>query len=414
MSLPVSAWLRAAGVFAGVCLLTPDAHADPVADATDQGRAEPEAEQASTRPSLDVQVLGGISLSIPFIDWGRAAASGARDGDLRFDVLRFGVRASYGDFTLDTEYRLYPQYHFLRRAIIGYERPHVTFDIGVSRAPFGLLPFASNSWFFGLPYYVGLEDDADFGLRARIHAGGFEAWVAFYKNGEGSFSGRSQDSARFSYDVVRAPAAELALSGITADRNDRETNELVLRVAYDLHAGPLRLELGASGRVGSLHDVQTDARSPHLAGALHVRATLAGVRLDLEAAAYTFSPHVAATDDARLVAMGAFDAPYAVARRGSVIVANLSYGADVAWGPVELLRVYFDTGHLLKAVGDFPTSHQLVAGVYVLAGPVHVSVDAAFGKHHPWIGPDYGAAFGRGSAEPRFYRWINLNTGFSY
>jgi len=50
----------------------------------------------------------------------------------------------------------------------------------------------------------------------------------------------------------------------------------------------------------------------------------------------------------------------------------------------------------------------------VLAGPIHMSVDAAFGQHHPWIGPDYGAALGAGAESSRWHHWINVNVGFAY
>jgi hypothetical protein len=120
-----------------------------------------------------------------------------------FPLCRIGARASYDAFKLEFEYRIYPLYQFLRNAVLAYQvNDRLSFDVGVSRVPFGLLPFASNSWFFGLPYYLGMEDDADFGLRAHWLPGNWDLWLAFYKNSEGSYFGRSLDSARFSYDAL--------------------------------------------------------------------------------------------------------------------------------------------------------------------------------------------------------------------
>jgi len=387
---------------------------EPTADASTSTEAEAAAATEPQRPRLRASFAGGIAISIPFVDWDRPTASGARDGDLRFSVFRAGARATYGDISLEFQYLFFPRYNFLRNAVIAYHLHDLTLDIGVSRAPFGLLPFASNSWFFGLPFYVGLEDDADLGLRARYARNGFSAWLAFYKNTEGHYFGSSLDSARFSYDVVRATAAELTGSGISADRNDRETNELTARVAYERTVGSFGFEVGVSGRIGQLHDIATNAKSPRFAGALHARLSFHGLHLDLEGIAYRYSPHVAATDDPRLVVMGAFDFPYAVASRGTLLVANLSYEHEVHWGPIERIRYFFDTGQLWKRVGNFPTSRQLVLGAYAIAGPIFLSVDGGLGRNHPWIGPDYGPAFGAGVPGSRWHRWTNINLGFAY
>jgi hypothetical protein len=386
------------------------------AAASAEARAKPGAEPAaSDKPKLQVAFAGGIALSAAFINWPRPTALRTRDGDLRFSVLRLGARASYGPLRLDFEWRIYPFYQFLRNAVVAYDfTPQLSLDIGVSRAPFGLLPFASNSWFFGLPYYAGLEDDADFGLRLHYQVKGWDLWLAFYKNTEGSYFGKSVDSARFSYDVVQASQEELAGSGITAARHDREANQGVARVAYNVRAGDFSMELGGSGRVGMLEDLSSSKRSVHWAFAPHARLTYRWFELTLEEIEYRFKPHVEAGDDRRLVAMGAFDSPYALARRGHLFVANLAFGHEVSWGPIELLRVYFDSGQLFKSAHGFKTSRQLVVGAYLLAGPVHLSVDAAFGQHHPWVGPDYGAGLGAGGASPRWYRWVNANIGFAY
>lgn len=402
------------------------AFADPVTDATSRVTATKPAEASAVapetlepapddKPKLQISFAGGIALSAAFVDWSRPTASGARDGDLRFSVLRIGARASYDKFKLEFEYRIYPFYQFLRNAVLAYQvTERLSVDLGVSRVPFGLLPFASNSWFFGLPYYLGLEDDADFGLRVHYQPGHWDLWLAFYKNTEGSYFGKSRDSARFSYDPVQASAEELAGTGIRAARNDRETNTGVARVAYTWKARKFAGELGASGRLGMLQDLASNKRSVYWSAAPHARFSYGLLELGVEAIAYRFRPHAGPDDDSRLIAMGAFDAPYAMARRGYVLVANVAHGFELPWRPLELLVVYFDSGQLWKTVGNFKPSRQLVVGSYVLAGPLHFSFDVAFGQHHPWVGPNYGAALGAGAPNSRWHHWINLNVGFAY
>jgi hypothetical protein len=407
--------VRADPVTEATARVTESEPAKPIPPASEAAAASQAPAAAPSKPKLQVAFAGGIALSAAFVDWQRPTASGARDGDLRFSVLRIGARASYGPLRLDFEYRIYPYYQFLRNAVVAYDvSKQLSVDIGVSRVPFGLLPFASNSWFFGLPYYVGLEDDADFGLRVHYQPGGFDFWLSFYKNSEGSYFGHSRDSARFSYDAVQASAEELTGSGINMARDDRETNTGAARVAYTFRADNFSLQLGGSARVGTLEDLASHARSVNWAVTPHAIMTLYRVELGLEGIAYRFKPHAREGDDPRLLAMGAFDAPYAVAARGYLLVANLAWSYELSWGPLELFRIYADTGQLWKSVNSFRTTRQLVLGAYLLAGPVHLSVDAALGKHHPWVGPDYAAALGAGGASSNWHRWVNVNVGFAY
>jgi hypothetical protein len=189
---------------------------------------------------------------------------------------------------------------------------------------------------------------------------------------------------------------------------------VVARAAHTLRAGAFTAELGASGRVGFLQDLVTNERSVNWAVSPHARLTYGPLELALEGIFYEFKPHAGPGDDARLLAIGAFDAPYSLARAGTVFVANVAWKFDVAWGPVEAVRVYFDTGQLFKKAASFKDSRQLVLGSYLIAGPVFFSVDAAFGQHHPWVGPNYASALGPGSPDSSWYTWLNVNLGFSY
>jgi hypothetical protein len=96
-------------VSAALLLRVSAAAADPVTDATSRVTATLPAEASGvTSPppppenklKLQVSFAGGVALSAAFIDWNRPTASLARDGDLRFSVLRIGARASYDAFKL--------------------------------------------------------------------------------------------------------------------------------------------------------------------------------------------------------------------------------------------------------------------------------------------------------------------------
>src|SRR5699024_3039925 len=75
--------------------------------------------------------------------------------------------------------------------------------IGLTQVPFGITEYDSHNWFFGLNYYLGLEDDHDMGIKFTHEDQRFKYVIAFFKNGEdlqlGSFTDAS--NTRYSYDV---------------------------------------------------------------------------------------------------------------------------------------------------------------------------------------------------------------------
>merc|ERR1711879_1036317 len=79
-----------------------------------------------------------------------------------------------GGIDLSFEYRFYPTFgtHFIHHGFLGYEfSENVYMELGVTQVPFGITTYASHSWWFQGPYYVGLEDDYDMGINFDIKTG---------------------------------------------------------------------------------------------------------------------------------------------------------------------------------------------------------------------------------------------------
>lgn len=287
----------------------------------------------------------------------------------------------------------------------------VALDAGVSRVPFGLLPFASNNWFFNLPYYLGLEDDHDLGLRARLELGEFDVQLAFYKNDEGSFLGTSLDSARYSYDVVATTPEELGFSD--GPLALQEHNQVNARVAYPIpFAGEGVAELGVSGQLGGLLDRDSGAFGSHWAGAAHLNASYRRVTVQLEGLYYAHHPP-APYQRSAFVVMGAYDAPYKVARRGFIGLANVAYAIPTELGPLEQVTLYENFSWLAKGEAGAADSFSNIVGASLTTGPVLTYVDFAFGQNHPFIGGDYAVALAEGAGEQWHLRF-NVNIGWYF
>lgn len=204
-------------------------------------------EAAVTPPDEPVLELGGaLRFNLFAKTWPQAETITSGGDNVAFDTFRLNVDSYYRGLHLSAEYRFYAGYNMLHHGYLAYTTPEVVdVALGVMRAPFGLQPYASHNWFFGLTYYLGFEDDYDLGLRGDLHFGPVDVQLAYFRNDEGSYSGGSVDSARYSYDVVRASSAEIA--SLDGDRRN-EPRARQLRLLRSAAAGAaLRLRPGKPG-----------------------------------------------------------------------------------------------------------------------------------------------------------------------
>ncbi|MCA1779837.1 MAG: hypothetical protein LC637_10765 [Xanthomonadaceae bacterium] len=106
-----------------------------------------------------------------------------RFGDFEFELFRINTDGKIGDVLLSAEWRRYNDFQAIHHAWVGYEfNDQAQIQVGISQVPFGLLPFASHSFWFGGTYYLGFEDDYDTGIK-MVHEPN-EDWTfhyAFYR-----------------------------------------------------------------------------------------------------------------------------------------------------------------------------------------------------------------------------------------
>ena len=128
-----------------------------------------------------------------------------------------------------------------------------------------------------------------------------------------------------------------------------------------------------------------------------VNAHYKGGNLMLEAARYAFMPDNPAGADNKYVVMGAYDYPYLVASSGTLLIANLSWTFPVHLGVWKSVTVYNDFSYLLKDPAGYAPSGENDLGAAFSVGPMYCYMDFAFGKNHPWLGPEYTSAWPRGT-----------------
>ena len=311
-----------------------------------------------------------------------------------WDTFRFEANGKTKGVELNFEYRFYPGFnsHFLKKGYLGYEFNNESeLQFGVTQVPFGMLEFLGNSWWFQLPYYVGLEDDYDTGVKYQFKKNKWTFHIAYFLMAEprgvsepdfGSFM-----SARYSYDII----PEDGYNG------NKERNQLNLRAEYSQND----FLLGFSGQLGNIYNSNTKSTSLHYAAALHTKIPVApNMDIKFQATHYAY-PEV--TDDAgnrvEYVNMGAYGfGTYQVASEATMLSIGFSWTKQVDWGPISEIVFYEDYsymhkyGNFMENGEDIPfvDSQHNVLGFLVKAGNIYTYFDIASGINQPWLSDSFG------------------------
>jgi hypothetical protein len=353
----------------------------------------------------DFEFKGAISFNYFFKDFDERSKD--VQSDWAFNYFRIGADGEFNDLILSAEYAMYHDMHFVRHAWIGYDfSKDLRLQLGVTKVPFGILPFASNSFWEGIGYELGLEDDRDMGLKLLYSPGDFDLQLAFYKNEE---LGSSTNNKRYSFDVVRG--------GI---HDNEETNQFNARMAYTLrHGSKWSTELGLSGQWGQLYNTKAEEFGSHWAAAAHLNGQYDRFNLMLQAAHYEYLPKTPYYGDPlrrtseRVVQMGGLGDSFLVAAKGTVYTANIAYAMPVDWGPITQLRFYNDYSLLDKDRSSFADSHHNVSGVQVSAGNFYAFMDIIAGKNDLYAGGSR-YAYAQGESDADWHTRINLNFGYTF
>jgi hypothetical protein len=354
----------------------------------------------------------------------------ASSSQFTWDTWRINVLYDNpGGIGLNFEYRFYPTFgtHFIKQGWLDYNIDDDTeIQLGVTQVPFGNIQYNSNNWWFSLPYYVGLEDDHDMGIKLIKKTETMEWHAAYFFQAapEGPVFGQSNfgvgGSGRYSYDVIPEGNASLT-----------ERNQFNLRGAYQFDNG----EAGASVQYGRLYNTANDVFDSQFAIALHADYNMGGFNIKPQLLYYGMDAADDAGDELSTVFMGAYGIPYEVSTNAWIATLGLSYSYDVDWGPVTNINFYNDFSYMQNTTGEGTTTRatgdqltlddnfqptiQNITGFLVTAGPVFTYFDIAQGVNHPWLTDQFGVGVGPGHedlgvGDSQYNIRFNINIGFYF
>ncbi len=327
--------------------------------------------------------------------------------EFTWDTWRLNIDARTSGIDLSFEYRFYPSFntHFLHHGYFGYAlNENLYMKLGVSQVPFGITKFASHSWWFQIPYYVGLEDDYDMGLKFDYTGiKDLTINVAYFHQPEPQ--GTPNYASRYAYDIISYEA-----DGTTPGATLKEVRQFNLRAAYAVNEN---LEIGVSGQFGQNYNSVLEKSEPSNAYAAHVVGDFGHFNFKGEIIRYNYG---ARNDNGVLldkVRMGAYGSGYNVAAKANMYVAGLAYSIDVDFGPISNIQPYVDYSAIVKDVNGFETTHHLIPGFLVTAGGLYTYVDWAFGKNNAWLG-SWENGLAEGDAGAQWENRLNINFGYYF
>ena len=358
--------------------------------------------------------------------------------EFTWDTWRLNVDGSMAGVDLSFEYRFYPTFgtHFIHHGFLGYAfSDDVYMELGVTQVPFGITTYASHSWWFQGPYYVGLEDDYDMGINFDINTGenGILS-LAYFRQAEpegpkfgGDVTFGNAGPGRYSYDIVPGNGAYVNSSGeaISAPASLRELGQFNARYAYNVAEG---WEVGASAQIGGIYNSVLDESETSTAFAGHVVGNFGNFNLKAEYVTYNYKAKGDNGQDLDVVQMGAYGYEYfgsieddgtvnytgGVAAEANMYVVGLAYTIPVEWGPISSIQPYVDYTMIDKTNENFYDTEHLIPGFLISAGGIYTYVDYAMGKNQPWLTGDFGKGLGSGVEDPDWNKRFNINIGYYF
>jgi len=364
-----------------------------------QGGDQIAAKEAASEPEAKgkpqgVKFGGALRFNYSWKDFSEGAKT--RRGDAGLDIFRINADGKIDDILVSAEYRFYPYMSAIHHGWIGYDFGGGNqIQGGITKVPFGLLPYASHNYWFGIPFYIGLADNYDTGLKYVHDRGPWNAQLAFFKNGE---LGDAANLERYSYDPVAVGAA----------RNEK-TNTLSARLAYTFGKGTqCHHELGASGQWGELYNRDTNDTGHDWAAAGHLDSRCGRWNFQLELGRYEYHPRNPAGVPDDTVTLGAYLGSFPIAARAKFAVANVAYVVPVNWPHVKQITCYNDFSMLDKDQAGASKSYLNTTGCGVGIGPTFTYIDIIRGRNMIYFGN--GSLAGGGSND--WNTRVNINIGY--
>jgi hypothetical protein len=313
-----------------------------------------------------INIHGGVRINYSYKDYSESSKD--KGGDMTFNMASLRFDGKLGDWGLRSDYRFTSDTNYIKYGYAFYNlNPEWELQFGINQVPFGNLGYISNSYWFGLPYYLGFEDDYDIGAKATFEKNGWHTDMAFYKSAEYAASENKQYAADLYTGTING-----------TEYNNEETNQLNLRQTYTMEHEGGSTTFGGSVEVGQIYNAKTGNNGDRYAIAASLDSKFHGWNLQLQAMQYEYDAADSADDNKIAIAVVSWQ--YEIASKAQVYSVNLAKTIPTDWGSVKF---YNDFGLMTPDVADvtYDDSMQNVLGAAIAAGPTYTQIDFIMGKN---------------------------------
>ncbi len=323
-----------------------------------------------------------------------------KGGDFGFELFRIDADGECDNIYFSVQYRWYENFEAIHHGYFGYHlSPNLDMDIGIHQVPFGILPYASHSFWFGGTYYLGFEDDYDTGIKLKYTKDQWTVHAAFYKNPE--FLDHSR-MGRYSFDIVTE-----------GDQTNQEINQFNLRLARDfIPVDGMVINMGASLEGGSIYNQTTRGKGDRYAAALHADFKYRDWNVQLQGIDYSFNPQNPPGIDNETIQMGAFMYPFMIAAKGRVLSFNVAKKFKLDMSLIDDITFYNDFTIIEPIGSDVHTSIQNVTGFLIVKKGLYMYTDWITGQNM-WFAGGSGIGLNQAEADKWLGR-ININFGYYF
>lgn len=345
-----------------------------------------------------IKIGGAIRLNYSWQDYNDQKKD--RFGDFGFEVFRINADIDYGDIFLSVEQRWYESFNAIHHAYFGYHINNaLDVQIGVSQVPFGILPYASHSFWFNATYYLGFEDDYDSGLKFIYDTDLWNIQAAFYKNSEYINSTRY---GRYSFDLVTDEI-----------QTNEEINQLNIRSIYKWNVNKeLLVNLGLSVEYGQIYNQSTTNKGDRHAFAIHNNMFYKSWNVHLQWIKYEFNPKNPEGISNKTIQFGAFMFPFMVSSKANIYTINLAKELNIDGKYIDKIKMYGNLSIVDPKDNFGSTSKQVVIGTTIVKRGLYVYFDYIFGQNM-WFsgGPGIGL---KHSEDNTWNSRLNINFGYYF
>jgi hypothetical protein len=319
-------------------------------------------------------------------DW--VAGDKAEKGSLRFDSFRIWAQTDIDKkIFAAVQFRFYEGWQTPTHLYIGYHiNDNNTLQLGHTWVPFGIGYQPFDDW-GNIAFYVGLQDDYDYGITWEANHGILKFHAGFFKNQQLS----SSSTYRYDTDIFSGGLNDDYL--ISMEKNNEEVNQLNLRLELSPSINNIKMDFGLSGMAGQIYSKSQDENGTRYAAALHAAVNINKFHFNAQQTWYNYTQILADSatqDQLDFINVSSWGFAYEIPVSADIFSASAAY--DIIG---DKLSIHANYSYLWG--GTSQASSQLItAGVRTIWDTFEVFAEVYHGINDPQlsgISSGYGRNF---------------------